>query len=768
MLQQAANKQLAVGVYLDAESQIEHLQETISSLLENTSVGMTLHILSDIKKETVIARYPSIPLACFTRARGAATCFNALCTHTRAAYYAFIECGAIIGPGCLDKMLHALERTNDYGVAGPSTNHCWNEQEIIVDDSCNNIKGTADIVAQMFGGEVEDMSPLHSLGAFCYMVKHEVIQAVGVANEAFGTGPCWEVEYTTRAAGMGYRSIWVKGAYTGRAQVSGARQKGEQTLRLAKQYYQDLFCRLRSTEHGTPYCEHCMGDECSHFVTTPLQSIAAARVSDRETHWHLPARESAPLVSCVMPTCRRAHWVATAIRQFHQQNYPNKELIIVYEEESDVLPYCHHRAIRYVQAEVGSHIGRKRQLGTQAAGGDIIAQWDDDDWYATNRLMRQVEPIILGVADITGLTNTLFFDLDAWRFWRCRRSLYSQLFYQQVAGGTLVFRKKVWQKVGGYRNISLREDAEFLRSVLQSGARLSRIEGEALFLYLRHGKNSWDFQVGRECSLHEWSEVDEPDIFHLHRSVYLKQQSRMKRSGVLPVHNTVKMGKHPLVSCIMPTANRRRFISRAIQLFQQQDYPALELIIVDDGHDAVCDLVPSDPRIRYVHNTERSTIGSKRNQACEMARGEIIVHWDDDDWMAPCWVRRQVSELQLHQADICGLSELLFYEPTSGNAWQYRYDGDRQWVCGGTLCYTREFWRQNPFPDINVGEDNAFIWSGVAKKVMNHKGSEAYVATIHKNNTCAKNTRDRRWRRYPPEKIALIMGNYFPLVTEAI
>ena len=51
----------------------------------------------------------------------------------------------------------------------------------------------------------------------------------------------------------------------------------------------------------------------------------------------------------------------------------------------------------------------------------------------------------------------------------------------------------------------------------------------------------------------------------------------------------------------MPTRNRRAFVGQAIAYFQRQDYPARELIIVDDGDDPVGDLIPpDDPRIRYV------------------------------------------------------------------------------------------------------------------------------------------------------------------------
>jgi hypothetical protein len=41
------------------------------------------------------------------------------------------------------------------------------------------------------------------------------------------------------------------------------------------------------------------------------------------------------------------------------------------------------------------------------------------------------------------------------------------------------------------------------------------------------------------------------------------------------------------------------------------------LIGVDDGDDAIGDLIPNDDRVRYVRLNERHTVGAKRNIACE-------------------------------------------------------------------------------------------------------------------------------------------------------
>src|ERR1700730_5261279 len=88
----------------------------------------------------------------------------------------------------------------------------------------------------------------------------------------------------------------------------------------------------------------------------------------------------------------------------------------------------------------------------------------------------------------------------------------------------------------------------------------------------------------------------------------------------------------PLVSCIMPTYNRRPIIPHAIDYFLRQTYAHRELIILDDGTDAIEDLVPSDRRIRYERLPKKITFGAKLNLGCELAKGELIAHFDDDDW----------------------------------------------------------------------------------------------------------------------------------------
>src|SRR5262245_4955332 len=112
----------------------------------------------------------------------------------------------------------------------------------------------------------------------------------------------------------------------------------------------------------------------------------------------------------------------------------------------------------------------------------------------------------------------------------------------------------------------------------------------------------------------------------------------------------------------MPTSDRRAFVPQAIDYFLRQDYQSKELIIIDDGSNAIGDLIPGDERVRYLRLTTKMTVGAKRNLACEQAHGEVIAHWDDDDWHAPHRLRYQVEALLRSGADACGITTLLFYE----------------------------------------------------------------------------------------------------------
>ncbi len=217
----------------------------------------------------------------------------------------------------------------------------------------------------------------------------------------------------------------------------------------------------------------------------------------------------------------------------------------------------------------------------------------------------------------------------------------------------------------------------------------------------------------------------------------------------------------PLVSCIMPTADRRSFVPRAIQSFLRQDYPDRELIVLDDGVDSIADLIPADDRIRYIRLSNRLTMGAKHNIGCQSARGEVIVHWDDDDWHAGWRISYQVRELLARpQSTLCGLARLYFFEPGSGRAWEYVYpSGSRPWVSGATFCYYRTFWEQHRFPDMNEGADTVFVWGLQDANIVAHADNRFYLAIVHPGNTSPKRINDPSWQPRSLSQVQSLMGD---------
>ncbi|MGC4067365.1 MAG: glycosyltransferase family A protein [Polyangiaceae bacterium] len=98
-----------------------------------------------------------------------------------------------------------------------------------------------------------------------------------------------------------------------------------------------------------------------------------------------------PLVSCLCVTERRAAFMPWLLWGFERQTYEHRELVIV---DSSPEPLSISRAnVRVLAAPPGSNVPTKRNLALDAARGDYIAWFDDDDWQHPERLERLVESL---------------------------------------------------------------------------------------------------------------------------------------------------------------------------------------------------------------------------------------------------------------------------------------------------------------------------------------------------------------------------------------
>jgi glycosyltransferase involved in cell wall biosynthesis len=752
-------------------------------------------------------------------ARGNAAAFNALAAARTSGEGAvvFLEGGARPAPDAIDRLVTALDRPG-VGISGPSTNDAWNDQRALPDgtgDAAGLGDGAARLAA-VHGDVALSLAPLHSIAEVCFAVAAETLDAVGAADEGFGLGPCWEMEYAARAARAGLEAVWVGAAYVWRAPQTRRRAENEARLFVAsRRRYQDRLCALRLSGATAQYDDHCIGDSCSHFapadrivtylplrtrdgpVTTPppppAVPVAASRPSPRPAPaptttaaaTSAPTRTAAatpavrpgladlssvtvrsrstriPLVSCVMPTADRPEWVAKAIAYFRRQDHPARQLVIVDDGTADLAEDVSLRTllddptIVHVRLAERASIGAKRNLGCQHAGGDVLVQWDDDDWYGPSRLSRQVAPIVSGAADITGLRDALWFDVPRWRFRSPTPESHRHLFVEDVHGGTLAFTRRIWDQGARYPDGSLAEDAWFLRNALRRGARLVRLPAAGVYLYVRHGSNSWQLRPPWDRP-DAWDAVAEPPELAGDRDFYAA------RSDAAPRLFVSRRDWRPTVSAVMPTADRHQFLPAAIAGFLAQRYADAELVVVDDGVEPSEHLVPDDPRVEYVRlDPARSpSLGAKRNLAVEAARGEVIVHFDDDDWSHPDRIGVQVDTLAKGAAELCGLARILWWDPRRRAAWRYTCPPLRRpWVAGNTLAYLRSAWARAPFPPHDVGEDTAFVWGLPNRRAQPIDDERLVIGTLHAHNTSTKHTNSSAWTPVAPDDVLRIFSD---------
>lgn len=181
---------------------------------------------------------------------------------------------------------------------------------------------------------------------------------------------------------------------------------------------------------------------------------------------------------------------------------------------------------------------------------------------------------------------------------------------------------------------------------------------------------------------------------------------------------------------------------QAIQCYQDQSYPHRELLIVSDGID-VRDLLPLDRSIRLIHIEEGRPIGEKRNFGVSRARGQIIAHWDDDDWSAPQRLSDQIERLEHSGKAVTGYHSMRF---TDGERWwQYRADSDK-YAIGTSLCFRRSWWEANPFPRIQIGEDSEFSErAAVSGELIAVDAGKLMHATIHPGNSSPRLLLEHQW-----------------------
>lgn len=114
----------------------------------------------------------------------------------------------------------------------------------------------------------------------------------------------------------------------------------------------------------------------------------------------------------------------------------------------------------------------------------------------------------------------------------------------------------------------------------------------------------------------------------------------------------------PLVTVIIPCYNHAGFVARAVQSVLDQDYPSIQLVVIDDGSRdnsvAVLESLVRDQRFTLVRQANSGICRTLNRAVREFSKGEWIAVLASDDFWRHDKIRLQIEALrQMPGARFC-------------------------------------------------------------------------------------------------------------------
>jgi glycosyltransferase involved in cell wall biosynthesis len=136
----------------------------------------------------------------------------------------------------------------------------------------------------------------------------------------------------------------------------------------------------------------------------------------------------------------------------------------------------------------------------------------------------------------------------------------------------------------------------------------------------------------------------------------------------------------PLVSVVIPSYNHAHFLDEAIASVLAQEYPRVDVVVVNDGStDDTAAVVARFPEVRYVEQTNRG-LAAARNAGFAVCRGELVVFLDADDRLLPGALETGMRKLTAHPAAgfVAGFSRVISRDGTAQPTDQPKPPGDEE------------------------------------------------------------------------------------------
>lgn len=186
----------------------------------------------------------------------------------------------------------------------------------------------------------------------------------------------------------------------------------------------------------------------------------------------------------------------------------------------------------------------------------------------------------------------------------------------------------------------------------------------------------------------------------------------------------------PLVSIITPTTpSRAHFIDRLRLLIERQTLQPLEWLI-DEGS---------------------GTIGAKRNRLWQKAKGDIVLHMDDDDLYMPNYIEQAVNSLCNAKCNLIGLHKFPMHNAKTNAIHMFDNPG---YIAEATFCYYRDGFCGFPDKQTREGE------YPLRQMKFTSYPSNDFMATVHGGNTCGHKTLPLIKKLHPADA-AMLLNRFY-------
>ncbi|WP_199041974.1 glycosyltransferase [Glycomyces salinus] len=231
---------------------------------------------------------------------------------------------------------------------------------------------------------------------------------------------------------------------------------------------------------------------------------AALRTHSTAARWaHLSEKAGfpgprRPTVSVLLCT-RRPEFIPFALAQIARQRHVDLEVILTLHGIAADLPEPKRaiaefpRPLTVVDVPSTEVFGAALNLGAQAASGDFLAKWDDDDWYGPEFLSDLLLARSYTGADLIGCGDQYIYlqPLDVTLF----RRIATERYAGHVTGGSMLIDRDLFNEVGGFAPLPWGEDRSLLIAVDAAGGRTYRAHSLGYLVHRRESGHTWNPSV---------------------------------------------------------------------------------------------------------------------------------------------------------------------------------------------------------------------------------------------------------------------------------